>query len=157
ALRRKSELDRELEDELQFHLARETAQNLHSGMSPEVARYASMRSFGGIEQAKEECRDARGVRLIEDLSRDISYGTRSLWKNRGFTLVAVLTLALGIGANTGVFSLTNALLLRAPNGVSKPEEVVIVGRTFSGSDFNTFSYPDYVDCRDQNQSFSDLA
>src|SRR5215831_7038197 len=94
---------------------------------------------------------------MQTLWKELCYAARGLAKNRGFTLVVVLTLALGIGANTAVFSITNALLLRAPKGVAAPAELVQVGRTFNGSSFNSFSYPDYVDCRDQNQSFVDLA
>ena len=95
--------------------------------------------------------------VLPGVWQDLRCGVRMLRKSPGFTFVMVLTMALGIGANTAVFSLTNALLLRAPQGVSKPEEIVQVGRTVKGSDFNTFSYPDYADVRDQNTSFSELA
>jgi len=94
---------------------------------------------------------------MQMLWQDLQYAVRGLRKNPGFTLVVLFTLAFGVGANTGVFSLANALLLRAPAGVSKPDEILLVGRTFKGSDANTFSYPDYADCRAQNQSFADLA
>ena len=157
ALFRRSELDRELDEELRFHLEREVEENIRRGMSPERAQRTAMLSFGGVEQIKEECRDVRGVRLLENFWQDLRYGVRMLRKNPGFTFVIVLTLALGIGANTAVFSLTNALLLRAPQGVSRPEEIVQVGRTLNYSDFSTFSYPDYADVRDQNTSFTDLA
>jgi macrolide transport system ATP-binding/permease protein len=91
------------------------------------------------------------------LWQDLRYAARVLLKSPGFTAVAVVTLALGIGANTAVFSLANALLLRPPEGVSRPEEIVMLGRTLAGSDFGTFSYPDYADCRDQSASFVNLA
>src|SRR5216684_277715 len=94
---------------------------------------------------------------MSQLFQDLQYGARVLRKHRGFTFVAVLTLALGIGANTAVFSLTNALLFRVPQGISHPEEIALLGRTTNGSDFSTFSYPDYADCRDQNTSFANLA
>src|SRR5262249_10402997 len=80
-----------------------------------------------------------------------------LRRNPGFSFVAVLTVGLGIGANTAVFSLANALLLRTPQGVRQPENIALLGRTIGGSDFSTFSYPDYVDFRDQNTTFTDLA
>src|SRR5687767_8329192 len=101
-------MERELDDELRYHLERDTAQNLRSGMDQEEARYAALRTFGGVEQSKEHSRDARGVRLIEEFWRDVRYGVRSLGKSRSFTTIAVLTLALGIGANTAIFQLLDA-------------------------------------------------
>src|SRR5262249_60477121 len=93
---------------------------------------------------------------MQMLWQDLQYAVRGLRKNPGFTLVVLFTLAFGVGANTGVFSLANALLLREPAGVSKPDEILLVGRTFKGSDDNTFSYPDYDVCRAQNKIFVDL-
>src|SRR5690348_6409304 len=91
ALFHRGVLERELEDELSFHLERETARNQRDGMKPDDARYFALRSFGPLERSKEECRDARGVRLIEEFVQDLRYGKRLLVKNPGFTLIAIVT------------------------------------------------------------------
>src|ERR1044072_4922573 len=112
ALTHHDELDQELDEELRFHLDRLIEQNIKNGMTPEDARHAAMKSFSRVDQSKEEGRDARGVGLIDNLRRDVSFSLRVLLKNYAFTIVVVATLALGIGANTAIFSFANGILLR---------------------------------------------
>jgi predicted permease len=155
ALFRRDELERELDAELRFHLERETAQNLESGMKSEDAYYSALKAFGGLDKSKEECRDARGVRLIEEFRQDLRYGVRLLAKNPGVTLIAVLTLALGIGANTAIFSVVNAFLLR-PLPYGEPERLMMVDSQYRGQSIGV-SFLDYEDWRKQNHVFDDLA
>jgi predicted permease len=158
ALLRKGEMERELEEELRYHLERETERNLRGGMSPEEARYAALRAFGGVEQAREQCREARGVRLIEDFWQDVRFGLRMLGKRPVFTSVALLTLSLGIGANTAIFSVVNAVLLR-PLPYEDSERIVRVWNTFAprGLTRQPVSEPEFVEFRDQSKSFEHVA
>jgi putative ABC transport system permease protein len=151
-------VEREISEELRFHVERQAALNLEKGMSPEEARLAALRAFGGVEQIKEESRDLRGVRLLNDLAQDLRYGLRMLAKSPGFTAVAVLTLALGIGANTTIFSLADALLFR-PFPVREPARLVALTRqkVEPPEYYSSFSYPDYQDLREQAKTLSGLA
>ncbi|HEY6402309.1 MAG TPA: ABC transporter permease, partial [Blastocatellia bacterium] len=154
----KPKMEQELDEEVRFHLEREIEENIARGMTPEEARYAAIRSFGGVERVKEESRDVRGIRLLEGLWQDLRFGARMLLKNPGFTLVAVIMLALGIGANTAIFSLTNALVLR-PFDFPDLDRLVMVSGTMlqHGSASYGMTPADYADLRRQQTAFVDLA
>jgi hypothetical protein len=122
ALTKKEELEHQLDDELRYHLEQDTARNIQSGMSEKDAKYAALRSFGNVDQSKEECRDAWGVRQIENLLQDLRYSVRLLVKSPTFTFLAILTLTLGIGANTAIFSLLDAVMLKSLP-VKNPDEL----------------------------------
>ena len=118
-------LEAELDAELRDHVERLVAEHRKAGLTEDEARRRAALEFGGVEQAKEYCRDARGTRWLDDLAQDLRFGGRMLAKAPGFTGVALLSLALGIGANTAVFSLVNSLLLRSLP-VREPERLVLV-------------------------------
>jgi putative ABC transport system permease protein len=148
----KGRKDRELQDELESHIQMHTEDNLRSGMTPEEARRQAMIQMGGIESTKEAYRDQRGLPLLETLFQDIRFGARQLLKNPGFAAVAVLTLALGIGANTAIFSVVDAVLLRP---LAYPDSGQLVSLSERGPDWSggSLSYPNFTDWRNQQSVF----
>jgi putative ABC transport system permease protein len=158
---RRDQVDQELDEELRYHVERKTELLIAQGMPPADARYAALRAFGGVELRKEACRDARGPWAsiwLERLSQDVRHGVRMLAKNPGFTLIAILSIAIGVGANAAMFSVADGLLLR-PLSVPDPGGVVVVGTTTPAGDvrYGGISYPDYLDLRDRVRSFDGLA
>src|SRR6266478_3640537 len=140
----RAELD--LSEELQFHLQNQTDEYVAQGMNPKEARHAALRSLGGIEQAKEECRDAREVNLIENFLQDVRFGLRMLRRSPGFSLLAILCLTLGIGANAAVFSWIEGILLRPYPLVVDQDRLFAVTGTNRGAPGNTdVSWPDWLD------------
>ncbi|HKQ76099.1 MAG TPA: ABC transporter permease [Blastocatellia bacterium] len=153
-MRRK--LERELEEEIRSHLEMQIEDDLRQGMSLEEAHRAARLKFGGVEQVKEAYRDKSRFGWIEDLWQDLRYGVRMLLKKPGLTLVAVLTLSLGIGANTAIFSVVNMILRPLP--VQRPEELAAVF-AYRGDpgDRGVHTYRNYIYLRDHNSVFSGLA
>lgn len=123
----KRKMERELEDEIRAHLDMQIEDNLRLGMSPEEARYEALRKFGGVKQVKESYRDRSSLSFVNSTLQDLRYGLRMLWKDKGFTAIALLSLALGIGANTAIFSINDAGLIKTLP-VKNPERLVSLER-----------------------------
>ena len=156
ALIRHDELDRGLNAEVRFHIEMETEKNIRLGMSPEDARLKALRSFGPMERHKEETRDARGISWLETLIADLRYGARALIKHPGYALLAVLTLGLGIGANTAIFSVINGVLLK-PLPYEHGDRLVIVqqSRPLSGQPQVGVAIAEYFDYRERGKDVFD--
>ncbi|HEY6328595.1 MAG TPA: ABC transporter permease, partial [Blastocatellia bacterium] len=158
SLFRRVQADHELDDELRDHLERKTHQYVALGMTQEEAYRLARLDLGGIEQTKEKCRDARRVNWLQDFVQDLHIGLRMLQKSAGFTVVAIVTLALGIGATTAIFSIVNAVLL-SPLPFPEPDRLVRI--TFSEPGLGlrdvTFSVPELDDLRNRAGVFTDVS
>ncbi len=156
-LTRRDHMEEQLEKELRFHLEQHTADLIAQGHEPETARRQARLALGGPEQVKEECRDARGTRWLEDLLQDFRYALRTLRQKPGFAAVALCTLALGIGATTVMFTVINGVLLK-PLAYPEPDRLVTLHeRTEKATQFGNlwaFTYPNFLDCQRESRSLA---
>jgi predicted permease len=152
----RAQSEKRLDAELRFHLEQQIADYVATGMTPEEARHRARLEFGGLDQVKEECRDVGAGRFVESLIQDVRYGLRQLRRNPGFTAVAVITLALGIGATTAIFSVVNGVLF-SPLPFPRPGRLVILRESSSNFPELSVSYVNFRDWQRQQRSFSGLA
>ena len=136
SLFRRTDVDLELDEELQADHDERLEQALEAGLTPDAARRVARDSLGSTLRLKEQCRDARRLTPVDDLVQDLRYGARLMRRNPSFAISAALVLAIGIGATTTIFTVANGLLLRAPAGVARPETLVDVFRTEEGNSFS---------------------
>ncbi len=157
SLFRKTQLDAELDNEMATHLELATDENIHRGMTPEDARRQALVRFGGAEQAKERHREARSLPFLDAFAQDFRYALRTFWRDRSFVAIAVLLLALGLGANIAVFNVVNTILLR-PLPLRDSQQLVFIAGADgkSGMSSLTYSIDAYDDFLHQNSSFTDV-
>jgi len=142
------QVDQEIKEELREHLDQQIKENIESGMSPEEARYAAVRTLGGLTQIEQQCRDVRGGNMIEDFAHDLRYGFRQLWRSPGFSALVIFCLTLGIGANAAVFSWLEGILFRPYSAVAHQERLMALAGTARGETGATaLSWPDFLDLR----------
>src|SRR5207249_9850244 len=154
-LLRRRKMEDQLEKELRFHLDEHAGELIARGLSPDEARRQARLALGGPEQVKENCRDARGTRWLEDLLQDFRYALRSLRKKPGFAIVSVLTLALGVGASTAIFSTVNPILFES---LPYPHagRIVMLWDIFSGSRSDV-TFHTYREVAERSHSFDAIA
>jgi predicted permease len=155
-MRRRKRMLEELDQDIRDHIEMETQENIERGVSPEEARYAALRKFGNVTRVTEETRAVWSSIWIEQLLQDVSYGVRALRKNPGFAIVIVLTLALGIGANTAIFSVVRGVVL-APLPYPEPNRLVMVWENRPNVKTLSTSYPDFMDWQRNARSFEQMA
>ena len=149
ALWKRSQLDRDIQDELEFHLAMRELKNRAAGLNPEEARYAARRQFGNASGLKERSREMWTFTPLETFWQDVRYGARILRKNLAFTSLVTLTLALGIGANTAIFSMVDWLVLRSLP-IQNPQQMTFLAFPRESGNFdNSFSYAEFREIQNQ--------
>jgi hypothetical protein len=147
---------KDLDQDIRDHIAIETQENIERGMSPDEARTWALRKFGNVTRVKEETREVWSFTWLEQFWADVCFGIRALWKHPGFAIVAVLTLALGIGANTAIFSVVEGVIL-APLPYPQPDRLVLVQESRPNLAHLDISYPDYLDWQRSVRSFQQMA
>ncbi|HEV3149893.1 MAG TPA: ABC transporter permease [Acidobacteriaceae bacterium] len=153
---RREQEGRDFADEIESHLQMHIADNLRSGMTPQEARRQALIKLGGVQQTREQYRNRASLPMLEMLASDIRFGARVLWKSRGSTIVAIVTLALGIAGNTAIFSIVNGVLLN-PLPFAQPEQLVAVNESKPNFDQGSISYPNFLDWQKDNHTFSAMA
>jgi predicted permease len=156
AMIQRNRLDRDLDEELRSHLEMRAAENIAAGMAPTEAGHAAQRQFGNTTLVKEDIRATDIIGWVDTAARDLRYAARTLRKNPGFTVVAILTLALGIGANTALFSVVNGVLLN-PLPYPHAEQLVTLHESKPNFETGSISYPNFRDWQKDNHSFSSIA
>src|SRR5262245_37164962 len=146
SIARRQELEDRLDDEIRFHVEQQIEKNRRAGMTPDEARRTALIRFGGVEQVRERTRDEFRAGPIEHLARDVRYGLRSLRRHPAFSATAVLSLAIGIGANAAIFSVVNTVLFR-DSALAQPGTLVNIYETEGGRGFNPMSHPNIEDLR----------
>ncbi len=147
-------VEKELDDEIRFHVERETEENVRRGMAPETARTEALRKFGGVEKTKEEVRETDRAVLFETILQDVRYGLRALRRNPGYAAAAVLTLALGIGANTAIFSVVHGVILQSlPYGGGDRLVRIQVDAPGAGIEDGAFAPLEIADLQNLSRSF----
>src|SRR5215475_14785250 len=140
------QVNEELKAELRDHLEQQVRENIENGMPPDEARMSAMRTLGGLAQIEQQCRDARGTTVVEDFLQDFRFGFRQLSRNPGFSLLAVLCLTLGIGANAAVFSWLEGILFRPYPLVAHQDRLLALdGTTRDSAEGTEVSWPDFLD------------
>jgi len=141
------QLDEEMKEELRTHFEQQVNENISKGMSPEEARHFAVHTIGGIPQIEQQCRDARGGTVVEDLIQDLRYGFRQLLRRPVFSVLAILCLSLGIGANASVFSWMEGILFRPYPLVAHQERLFAVTGMVPGKRIDGLSWPEFLDLR----------